>query len=122
MPNTYNESSHANDGEDASQGSLPQYLNIFNQPSSTVVLGEQVNVGGVDQQGFALGSRTEQVSTEMDAELNEASASVNDQGVLFSSYLHQLMPLLTQGAISHDVSNADSNSLTLEVRSLCKLS
>lgn len=115
MPNSFNESSHVNDGEDAGQGSLPQYLNIFNQPSNTVLLGQQVNVGGVNQQVSALGSRTEQESTEMDAELNQASVSVNDQGLLFSSYLRQLMPLLTQErAISQDVSNPDSNSLTVE--------
>ncbi|KAL0906266.1 hypothetical protein M5K25_024744 [Dendrobium thyrsiflorum] len=118
MPNSYGErNSHANDVENAGQGSLPQYLNIFNQPSSTVVLGEQVNTGGVDQQGSAPDSRTEQASTEIGAESNAASVSVNDQGVLFSSYLRHLMPLLIQETpISQDVSNVDSNSLTLETQ------
>ncbi|XP_028554806.1 ubiquitin-like domain-containing protein CIP73 isoform X2 [Dendrobium catenatum] len=118
MPNNYGErNSHVNDVESAGQGSLPQYLNIFNQPSSTVVLGEQVNTGGVDQQGSAPDSHTEQAITELGVESNEASVSVNDQGVLFSSYLRHLMPLLIQEPpISQDVSNVDSNSLTLDTQ------
>ncbi|KAH0450272.1 hypothetical protein IEQ34_020964 [Dendrobium chrysotoxum] len=117
-PNSDGErNSHVNDVENAGQGSLPQYLNIFNHPSTTVVLGEQVNTGGVYHQGSAPDSRTEQASTEIGAESNEASVSVNDQGVLFSSYLRHLMPLLVQETpISQDVSNVDSNSLTLETQ------
>lgn len=98
--------------------SLPQYLNIFNQPSSTILPEGQVNTESVDQQKSALSSGMEQDSTVVDTELNEASISVNDQGVLFSSYLRHLMPLLTQETtISQDVSNVDSN-ITVEVRSL----
>ncbi|XP_020589078.1 large proline-rich protein BAG6 isoform X2 [Phalaenopsis equestris] len=119
MPNSYNESSHANDGVDVGQWSSPQYLNIFNQTSSTVPLGEQVNTRGVDQQGSASGSQTEQESTEMNSELNDASVSVNDQGVLFSHYLRHLMPLLTQEtAVSQDALTVDSNLLISDAQTV----
>ncbi|KAK8936957.1 hypothetical protein KSP39_PZI012635 [Platanthera zijinensis] len=118
-PSDYGESSHVNDGQHVGQGSLLQFLSTFNQPSNTLLVGEQIDTGGVNQQEPTDGSHSEQVSIDRDSVSNEPSRAVNDQGVLFSNFLRQLMPLLMQDtAVTQDISRVNPNPVILETHTV----
>ncbi|KAK8962490.1 hypothetical protein KSP40_PGU001190 [Platanthera guangdongensis] len=118
-PSDYGESSHVNDRQHVGQGSLLQFLSTFNQPSNTLLVGEQIDTGGVNQQEPTDGSHSEQVCFDRDSVSNEPSRAVNDQGVLFSNFLRQLMPLLMQDcAITQDISRVNPNPVILETHTV----